>query len=255
MKAVILSAGQGKRLLPLTSDRPKCLLPLADRTVLEWQLDVLAANGVGQVTVVTGYGADRVEKLLAGREGKNPAQQVTTLYNRDYATSDNLVSCWQAREEMQGDFLLINGDTIFEKAALARLLAADHRPVTVTISKKAVYDADDMKVKLDGERLVRIGKDLPLAEVDGESIGMILFRGRGAEWFRAEVARALENEAARRRWYLSVIDAMAASDDVWTCSIAGLAWQEIDYPADLESAVQLVRNCRLGLSGSVDRQQ
>jgi len=247
MKAVILSAGQGKRLLPLTSDRPKCLLPLADRTVLEWQLDVLAANNVNLVTVVTGYGAELVEKMLAAREGKNPAQRVTTLYNRDYATSDNLVSCWQARGEMEGDFLLINGDTIFEKAALDRLLAAGRRPVTVTISQKAAYDADDMKVKLAGERLVRIGKDLPLAEVDGESIGMILFRGRGGAWFRDSVARALEEEAARKRWYLSVIDAMAAEDEVWTCSIAGLDWQEIDYPADLENAVRLVSTGRLGL--------
>ena len=247
MKAVILSAGQGKRLLPLTAERPKCLLSLADRSVLAWQLEVLAANGVDQVTVVTGYGAELVDREIAGYRKQQSEQQVATLYNRDYANSDNLVSCWSARVEMTGDFLLINGDTIFEKAALERLLAMPARPVTVTISQKEGYDADDMKVYLEGERLVRIGKDLDLNKVDGESIGMILFRDRGGEWFRESVERALEAEAARKRWYLSVIDAMAAEDPVWTCSIAGLAWQEIDYPADLESADRLVKACRLGL--------
>ncbi len=248
MKAVILSAGQGKRLLPRTREKPKCLLPLDGRSVLAWQLEVLAANGVDRVTVVTGYGAELVDEELAGYRREHPRQRVETLYNRDYATSDNLVSCWRARGEMVGDFLLINGDTIFEKNALQRLLANDGRPVTVTISHKNEYDADDMKVYLDGERLVRIGKDLDPQKVDGESIGMILFRDRGGAWFRESVERALETEAARRRWYLSVIDTMASGGEVWTCSIAGMAWQEIDYPVDLERADRLVKECRLGLS-------
>ncbi len=247
MKAVILSAGQGKRLLPLTAAKPKCLLPLGDRSVLAWQLEVLAASRVEHVTVVTGYGADLVEQEVERHRCRRPEQKVATLYNREFATSDNLVSCWRARAEMKGDFLLINGDTLFEKAVLDHLLAAPARPVTVTISRKTTYDADDMKVELEGERLVRIGKTLDPAAVDGESIGMILFRGNGAAWFRESLARALENEAARKRWYLSVIDAMAAEDAVWTCSIAGFGWQEIDYPEDLERAAKLVEKCRLGL--------
>ena len=247
MKAVILSAGQGKRLLPLTADRPKCLLPLEGWSVLAWQLEVLAANGVDQVCVVTGYGAELVDREITAYRKKHPEQRVETLYNQEFATSDNLVSCWQARREMAGDFLLINGDTLFESRALARLLAGAARPVTVTISRKAAYDADDMKVILEGERLLRIGKQLPLEQVDGESIGMILFRDGGGEWFKNSVARALEEDAARKRWYLSVIDQMAAADPVWTCSIAGLGWQEIDYPEDLEQARELVRAGRLGL--------
>ncbi len=248
MKAIILSAGQGKRLLPLTSEKPKCLLPLAGKSVLAWQLDVLAANRVNQVTVVTGYGAELVDQELACCRKRCPEQQVEVLYNGDYATSDNLVSCWQARLQMTGDFLLINGDTIFEKTALSRLLDAEKRSVIVTISNKEKYDADDMKVKLAGEKLLRIGKDLDLNEVDGESIGMILFRGSGGDWFKDSIAKALDEEAARKRWYLSVIDVMAAEADVWTCSIAGLNWQEIDYPVDLENAAKLVESNGLGLS-------
>ncbi|MEM7489070.1 MAG: sugar phosphate nucleotidyltransferase, partial [Pseudomonadota bacterium] len=65
MKAVILSAGQGKRLMPLTADRPKCLLPLAGRSILEWQIRALAANGVEEVIVVTGFKSDAVAAAVA----------------------------------------------------------------------------------------------------------------------------------------------------------------------------------------------
>ena len=67
MKAVILSAGQGKRLLPLTADSPKCILPIMGQTLIEWQIDELAKCGIDQVTVVLGYRADKVERILRSR--------------------------------------------------------------------------------------------------------------------------------------------------------------------------------------------
>ena len=236
MKAIILSAGQGKRLLPLTSELPKCLLPIGGKTLLEHQLDALAHCGVNQATVVVGYGADKVESLLKHYSG---LQNVETFLNAEYATSDNLVSCWKVREEMAGDFLLINGDTLFEPAILERLLQAPEHEVTVTINHKNKYDADDMKVQLDDARLLQIGKTLAAEEVDAESIGMILFREPGSSWFCAAMALALKEPAARKRWYLSVINEMARSKPVWTCAVAGLSWAEVDYPADLEYARQL----------------
>ena len=68
-KAIILSAGQGRRLFPMTAETPKCLLPIQGKALIEWQLDALEACGVEQVTVVTGFGAAQVEDLLAKREG------------------------------------------------------------------------------------------------------------------------------------------------------------------------------------------
>ena len=168
MKAVILSAGQGKRLLPLTADSPKCILPIMGQTLIEWQIDELAKCGIDQVTVVLGYRADKVERILRSRYGTH---RVRTVYNAAYAISDNLVSCWAAHDEMNQDFVLLNGDTLFEAAVFKRLLETGDRPVTVVVSQKSEYDADDMKVELDGCRPVKIGKDLISDQVDGESIG------------------------------------------------------------------------------------
>jgi len=147
MKAVILSAGQGKRLLPLTTDRPKCLLPVRGRSLIEWQIGELAKCGINQVTTVLGFRADKVERLLRERYD---SQRVKTIYNDAYAVSDNLVSCWTAHDEMNSDFVLLNGDTLFEAAVLKSLLDTHGHQVTVVVSHKDDYDTDDMKVELDG---------------------------------------------------------------------------------------------------------
>lgn len=240
MKAVILSAGQGKRLLPLTADCPKCILPFRGRSLIEWQIDELAKCGIEQVTVVLGFRADKVERILRERYGSH---FVKTIYNAAYAVSDNLVSCWTAHDEMSSDFVLINGDTLFEAAVLKRLLENHGHPVTVVVSHKDDYDSDDMKVELDGRRLVKIGKDLLPDQVDGESIGMIMFRDQGPMLFRSALEKALCNPSAQKKWYLSVIDEMACSMPVWTCSTEGLQWCEVDYQADLKLAEKVVTAC------------
>jgi len=240
MKALILSAGQGRRLLPLTDKCPKCTLPILGRSMIEWQIDELSTLGIDRITVVVGYGAEQVERLLTKRYAGN---RVKLIYNPDFAESDNLVSCWMAREEMNEDFILLNGDTLFEVAVVKRLLEGPAWPLTVVTDKKITYDHDDMKVSLDGDRLVNIGKDIEPSETDGESIGMILFCGQGPELFRTALEKALENPSARKKWYLSVIQEMSRSMPVWTCSINGLRWCEVDYPEDLKSAQGVVRAC------------
>lgn len=240
MKAVILSAGQGKRLLPLTADCPKCILPVRGRTLIEWQIDELSKCGIDQVTVVLGFRADKVERILYERYSSD---RIQIVYNPAYAVSDNLVSCWTAHSQMTTDFVLLNGDTLFEAALLQRLLDTQSRPVTVAISHKDNYDADDMKVELDGQRLVRIGKDLLPDQVDGESIGMILFRGEGPMLFCTALEKALRNPSSQRKWYLAVVDEMARSMPVWTCSIKGFQWCEVDYHADLKLAEKVISVC------------
>lgn len=237
MKVIILSAGQGKRLLPLTAKIPKCLLKIQGKTLLDWQIGELHKCGIDQVTVVTGYGADKVESSLRENYGR---QRIRTHYNPDYATTDNLVSCWKVREEMNEDFILLNGDTLFEAAALKSLLTSSPNPITVAINHKASYDTDDMKVSLSGTRLHRVGKNIPRDEIHGESIGMILFRGDGPMIFRDGLEKALSDSQSVHSWYLSVVDAIAREKTVLTCSITGLLWCEVDYPADLKRAGSVV---------------
>jgi choline kinase len=138
--------------------------------------------------------------------------------------------------------VLLNGDTVFEPAVLQRLLAAPAHPVTVAINRKAHYDDDDMKVRLDGERLLEVGKGLPLARVDGESIGMMRFSGAGPLLFRDALERAVRHRGSRRQFYLSVVDELAKAGQVRVCDISGLDWSEVDYPLDLSRASRMAAN-------------
>lgn len=234
MKAIILSAGQGKRLLPLTSEEPKCLLPTDNhRPVLELQLEAFEQCGIERITVMVGFGADRVERFLEGYPTRH--LQIHTRYNPFFATSNNLATCWLAIPEMTEDFILLNGDTVFESAVLQRLLTAPPAPVTLTIDQKdTLYDEDDMKVFLNGgSRLKAVGKTLPAAMTHGESIGLMRFCNRGVAAFRTTLDTAIRTPEGLQRWYLSVINTMAEHEHVDTVSIKGLWWGEIDTPEDL----------------------
>lgn len=234
--AVLLSAGQGRRLSPLTDHRPKCLVEVAGRPLLAWQLQALAHAGVAEATVVTGFGAAAVEAALAVMAVPIP---VACRHNPFFAVADNIGSCWIARDLFGDDSLLINGDTLVDPRIVTAVLAGARLPISVTIDRKAAFDADDMKVRLDGERLARIGKQLA-DPVDGESIGMLRFRGTGGPRFAAALDETVRDPAALSRWYLSVVDSLALAGGVGTVSIAGLPWAEVDFPRDLAIAAARV---------------
>jgi choline kinase len=242
MRAIVLSAGQGKRLLPLTTSEPKCLLPVdGDRCVLEVQLRAIANCGIQRASIFVGFGAERVEHFLDTHP--IPGLTVDAIYNPLYATTDNLITCWLARHEMTEEFLLLNGDTLFEDDVLRTVLEGQSCPATVTINHKDSYDEDDMKVIVDPDgRLREVGKKIPLDQVDAESIGMLLFRDSGVPDFRDALERAVRTPDSLNRWYLSVVSELAQRIEVRTTAITGLWWQEIDEPADLEAA-------RTGLAG------
>ncbi len=236
MKAVVLSAGQGKRLLPLTEENPKCLLPVrGDEPILGWQLSALARAGVERAVVVIGFGSERVEAWLAA----NPVPGIAceTLFNPFYGSSDNLISCWLARGAMTEDFLLLNGDTIFEDGVIERVLDLSSAPVALAIDRKPAYDDDDMKVSVDARgRLLAVDKCLPRAMVGGESIGLLAFRGSGPKLFATALEEAVRRPEAMRQWYLSVIHQIAQASAVETASVRGLWWREIDSSSDLDGA-------------------
>lgn len=236
-KAIILGAGQGRRLMPLTESVPKCCLQLDGKSMLEWQIEALAVNDVAEVVVVTGFGHGAVDDVLS-RIRDIP---VRTLYNPFYSLSDNLGTCWVARGEMNESFLLINGDTMFEPALLQHLLAHTNTyPITLACDRKNQYDADDMKIISDQEQLLRVGKRLEPERVNGESIGMMVFSQTGADAFVHQLEQIMGAPDGLARWYLSAIDDLAQAGQVGRCSIHGLNWCEVDDPDDLVYAKRVV---------------
>ncbi len=235
MKAIILSAGQGSRLGHLVDDRPKCLIDFNGRTLLDRQLDTLEANGVHEAVVVTGFHDELVSQTI-DRRSEGPA--VRTIYNPFYKVADNTGSLYMARDELVGDCLVWNGDTLVSRTLMERVVANPQAGICVTIDRKDGYDDDDMKVVEEDGRLKAIGKRISEG-VNAESIGLLAFRSGGAERFREEIERAMRTTEGTTIWYLRVIHQIAQSADVWTLDIQGEEWGEVDFPPDVENAREL----------------
>ena len=237
--AILLSAGQGSRLLPLTAENPKCLIEFSGRTLIEWQIEMLARGGVKHIDVVTGFQTDQVEDLLSAH--RDPRVTVECHFNPFYKVADNLGSCWIVREKMMQDFLILNGDTLVSEDIVRKVQqgGADW-PIAVTVDVKSTYDSDDMKVERDEDgRLLNIGKTLTADQSNAESIGFLAFRGEGPELFREAVRRAMRTREGVEHWYLKVIDQIADTGKVGTVSIEGMDWAEVDFLNDIEIATAL----------------
>ena len=237
MKAIILSAGQGRRLMPLTSNMPKCCLPLHGISILEWQLSQIAQCDIDEVVVVTGFEHEMVDSIVNHVKGI----KVRTLHNPMFAHTDNLGTCWEARSEMEGPFVLMNGDTLFEAAVLQRLLACEtDYPITLASDTKPHFDLDDMKIISDGDRLLKVSKQLDISLVDGESIGLMVFNQAGADAFTEKLEEMMDKDDALKLWYLSAIDQLASQGIAGICPIDGLSWCEVDDAADFKAAADVV---------------
>ena len=240
MKIIILSAGQGRRLLPHTESTPKCALKIGDSTALGWQLKSLEEAGATEVVVATGFAAPKAQAIVDAHN-THGGMPVRTSYNPFYASCDNLGTCWIVRHEMNVPFAIINGDTMFEPEVFRRLMnkEASH-PITLVTNTKSSYDSDDMKVIANGEELKRVGKKLQIEHVTHESIGMMKFNEAGAARFVQKIETLMREESTLSRWYLSAIDELAADKLVGIVDITGLGWCELDDPDDLAHANRVV---------------
>jgi choline kinase len=239
VKAIILGAGQGRRLLPLTADIPKALLDVGGQPLVHRQIDAVAGAGIRDVVVITGYGASAMERELKACSVASKIA-IRTVYNPFFAVADNLASCWMARNEMDGDFLQINGDNVFRSELISELLASAGTQVTVAVNRKSRYDADDMKVMLDGTRLTEIGKTLPAEAVDAEAIGIYAFRGDGVRCYRKALETVMGEANGLKQWFPTAVGRVAKEIDVTIWDVGSHEWCEIDFPIDLQSARQMV---------------
>ncbi len=239
MKVIILGAGQGKRLLPLTEMVPKALLDIGGRSLIGRQIDAFVACGIREFVVVTGYGDDLMDRALDELKA-DLGIEIRSVYNPFYRVSDNLASCWMVRHEMTGDFIQVNGDNIFKADLVEHFLKAMEAEVTVAINHKDGYDADDMKVMMDGERVTEIGKALPLEAVDAEAIGFYLFRGNGGTKYAQILDRMVREPQGLKQWFVTAVAGLSKVVDVKARTFDDYEWCEVDFPADLQHARHVV---------------
>jgi choline kinase len=241
--AVILAAGVGRRLAPLTGERPKALVEVAGVSLLERSLGALEAGGFRDVLVVTGHHADRIERFV--RASRRDIR-VSCRLNPDYQTANNIVSFLSVADAVREGFCLLNSDIVFDGTILRDVTAADDGSWLVMDADEPLGD-EEMKIKLRrGGTVERVSKRLPPEKCAGEYIGIARFDARGAAEM-VTAARTLVAEGRTDLYYEDAIDAAARDLPIRTIPTRGRKWTEIDDMADYERAVAIAHE----LDGSV----
>ncbi len=245
MKLVILAAGKGTRLYPLTRNRPKLLIELDNGvTLIERQMAMLSESGViDEVVYVVGYLGERVEKKVAELSEKFNLN-ARCIFNPFFDVSNNLASLWLARNELQENCLITNGDNLFAPAVFSVLEGVKDDGIHITINFKNDYDDDDMKVIIDDLGMLQaIGKDLPVSETNAESVGLVKVNGeKFVNSFRDILEELIRNEEKINSFWLESFNHLHSTGlPINTVEIDGEGqWQEVDFHLDVKLAREMI---------------
>jgi len=225
--AVILAAGAGTRLRPRTEKIPKCLLAVGGHALLDYQLGALAASGLRDILVVTGFGAEQILARFGSR--------IRTVHNPDFTSTNNLHSLWTARAQFAGrDFLCLHADVLFHPSMLPPLLAS--KADAAMLLDPALVE-ETMKARLDAGRVVEIGKSIPPDHQGGTFLGLARFAPAASAALPDVLDSLVADPAHRNDYFVACIPALAARglrvEPVWT---NGLPWIEIDFEGDFHRA-------------------
>ena len=180
---IILAAGQGVRLRPLTDTRPKCLVKVVGKPLLDWQLAVARSEGISDITIVRGYLREMVD-----RPG------VSYFDNLEYRTTNMVETLWCAESVFGNGFVVSYGDIVYESRVLRKLLSADH-PISVVVDQgwrsywekrftNVLDDAETLEVNESG-KITSIGQEPScISEIQGQYIGLTSFREDGVKALR-----------------------------------------------------------------------
>lgn len=236
MKIIILAAGKGERIMPLTRNTPKPLLDLGNgKTLFEEQLEqIQKVVIIDKVVLVIGYLAEQIEaKMKFWRE---KGAKITTIYNPFYKVSNNLISLWLAKHQMDEDFIITNGDNLFDFDVFQNL-AVDHRNgIFLTICKREKYGEDDMKVILKDKEVTEVSKLIKNEKASAESVGLVLVSGQKyRDLFKENLEKLVRNKEYINKYWLEVFNLMSKKGvPINTFEIDKTKWREIDFHPDLE---------------------
>jgi choline kinase len=225
VKAILLCAGRGSRLDPLTADKPKCLVEVGGAAILDHQIAALHACGIHEVVIVAGYRCDSIKEHVA----RHPAESgIDVTYNPRWATSNSIGSVWAAKSHLRNPFILVNGDTIFSPELLRKAMRSVETGVNLLIERAAAA-GDDMRVTLRDGRLAAVGKHIENAAF--RSLGIIV--STGGERYLGALANVLEAPDGDQSYHHAVIDRLAQHTAVNPVAVTGMHWQEIDRVSDI----------------------
>lgn len=244
-KAIILAAGEGTRLRPYTLDRPKCMVEVDGRSLLDCHLAVLGAEGVSDIVLVGGYRSEMLRR-----------PNIAMHLNPGYADTNMVWSLFAAEAELNGPTIIAYGDIVYSRGILRSVLAST-ADIAVAIdldweaywrarNEDPIADAETLKMAVDG-RLLEVGqKPTSLAEIEGQYMGLMKFSAAGIETLKQKFHAAcagggMRGKPVEKAYMTDMLQSLI--DDghrLQSVPVRG-AWVEVDTVDDLLASTTLQR--------------
>lgn len=235
MKALILAAGLGSRLAPITDNCPKSLVPVNGKPILAKQIDNLHENNIFDITVVAGYKANILKSYISHHYG----DKIKIIDNNDYALTNNMYSAYLAHADFNGKaFLMMNADVFYDASIIKTLLEC--QALNAIATDVGRYLEESMKVTQDDGRLTGISKKISKEDALGVSIDIYKFSELAGRVFFDKCADYIENKKEVKLWSEVALNDILATVEFKACPLPlNGRWVEIDNHADLSLAETL----------------
>ena len=237
MIGVILAAGMAKRLRPLTDHKPKCLLKVGERTLLERTVDAMHQTGITEFVVVTGYCADQIRDFLTSHFSLFTFH---FIHNADYEHNNNIYSLWLAMKHVRGqEVLLMDSDILCDPAAVSAIAS---QPEAALAVNRHELGEEEMKVVVDAEcRITEISKTCKPADAMGESVGIEHITPAYGEALAAELDLMIEHEGLIDIFYERAFERLIPQGHTFrVVDTTDFFSYELDTPEDFRRAQELM---------------
>ena len=238
MIGVILAAGMAKRLRPLTDTKPKCLLKVGERTLLERTVDAMAAAGITEFVVVTGYRGNMIRDFL--EHDISLTSKFHFLDNVDYANNNNIYSLWMAGQVVRGqEFLLMDSDILCDPAAVLRIA---REPEAALAVNRHELGEEEMKVVVDDQMCItEISKTCRPEDAIGESVGIEKITATYSEALYRELDQMILQEGLIDIFYERAFERLIPQGHTFrVVDTTDYFSYELDTPEDFQRAQELM---------------
>jgi choline kinase len=228
MKAVIMAAGVGSRLIKKIKHIPKCLLTFAGETILTRNIRLLKKNGIRDIIVVAGYRDGLIQEEVGGN--------AKVVVNPFFRVTNSLASLWFAAKQLDlyDDLMIFNGDVVYHEEVLHKALVVEKSP-TMLIDTSVIENAD-YRLKIQDDYIINQGKELSDEETSGEYVGFAKLEKDFVPVYLSRVKELVEKQEKYNMWWEEAL--FAIRDEfkmkIYIADVRGLFWAEADYVEDVE---------------------
>lgn len=235
MKAIILAAGIGSRIKPLTDNCPKSLLRVGEHTILEKMISHIQDCKITEIIFVLGYLQEQIKEYVTTNF---PELHATFITNEKYSETNTGFSLMLTKNFINGSpFIKFDADVVFDKAILEKLIACEHTNC-LCVDKNINLDAEEIKVIINSDnRVIKASKTVNPNDAVGESIGIEKIDSVTARKLFSELETMMKDDKNHQEYYEGAYERLIDKNVPFhALDITGFEWTEIDTIEDYVKA-------------------